>query len=183
MSVLIPEKTPSFLEQINTKEFMCMFSIWTVAVAIIIINIASNSALLDFQQARADGVSFLAFCVLFILWGIFGAIMVYDPYIQDRANGQNVILTATLLYLLAMIFWAFSLFHTEIGDGTSGVASILLLASNLWLAWACYHFNKVTVLIYIVQFIFSVYLINYTYSVGQLNWVSTPFSFGNFFQN
>lgn len=177
---VVSEKT-SFLDQINTKELVAIAFIWFVGVVTIIANINSNSNLLLFQEINGQGISFEAFIIVFIIWGIFGVIMVYVPYIEDRKNGKNVILLAMIYYILAMVFWAFTLFHTEVQNGANGIASMLVFASNLWLAWACYHFNKLTILIFIVQFVFLAYIVNYSYSAGLMIWETTPFELGNLF--
>ena len=181
ISVLLDKSAPSFTEQINTKEFISIAFLWLVGVVAILANVNSNTNIIKFQQMYSNGISQLAFAICFIIWGILGAFMVYIPYIEDKKNGKHVILLATIYYILAMVFWAFTLFHVEVQGGASGLALILVLAANLWLAWACYHFNKLTLIIYVVQFLFTIYLINYSYEIGQVQWTTTQFNIGTMF--
>ena len=93
--------------------------------------------------------------------------MIYRPYIIDAENKSHSVLGALILYELAYMFWALTLFNSRISSAIAGLAGILLLIATVWLGWVCYHLYSTSIYFFILLLLWILYLQNYTLNVME----------------
>jgi hypothetical protein len=168
------QKSLTLEGQLTSNIFGAILIFCLIGAFVFIINIYTNQEIVDVEVKYGYGFTVGWFFALSLLGAILLAHMVYKPYILDRANGSSVILYALIFYILAEIFWSTALFHSRINRGVATLAGIFLLAATVWIGWACYHFVKESVYIFLILLIWCFFLQEYTYNVDSHPWTGVP---------
>lgn len=161
-------------QTILAKDFLFVWGIFAFTGLLVILSAWVNEIVVDVEAAIGIGLTLPWFFVSFTVIGFLAAVMVITPYRIDQANCKYYTFWAIIFYCFALLFWSVALFHSLVGQGTAGVASIILLAATIWLGWVCYHLHPNSILIFFLLLFWTYYLITYTYNVGTRNWIATP---------
>ena len=164
------QKALTIQSQLNSPIFGAILIFCLLGALVTIINIYDNQVIVNIEVQFGYGITVVWFLILSLLAAVLLAHMVYKPYIIDRANGSNAILYALIFYVVAEIVWSTSLFHSRVNRGVATLASVLLLATIVWLGWACYHLVKESIYIFLILLIWCFFLQDYTYNVNAHPW-------------